>query len=291
MREYVLATESNADLSEEFIRANDICVIPHYYAIENEEYGGDRELPIHEFYDALREKKKAKTMASNPAVIYERFSEIAKAGKDILFVSFSSALSGGINNIRMGGETIMEENPGCRVVVVDSLSAITGEEILIRAALDAKAEGKTIDEAAAILEDIVPHICVQFTVDDLFHLQRGGRVGFAAAAAGTVISLKPILYFNEKGELVSLEMVRGRKKSIHTLVKNMEARIGSYNDESKQPVIGVLHGDCEEEALVLKGLIEEKFGFTNIDVKQIGPSIGVHSGPGTLGIIFLGDRK
>ena len=291
MRDYVIATESNADLDANFIAENNICVIPHYYTIEEEQYGGGKELPIHEFYDALREKKKAATMASNPAVIQEKFSAIAESGRDILFVSFSSALSGGYNNICMGAETIMEEYPGSKVLVVDSLSASVGEEILIRKALEARSAGKTIDEAAEILRGLVPHICVQFTVDDLFHLQRGGRVSKTVAAVGTVVNLKPILYINDEGKLVSLGTVRGRKKSIHTLVKNMEERIGSFSSSDSQPVVGVVHGDCEEEALKLKEMIEEKFHFERIVVKQIGPSIGVHSGPGTLGILFLGEHK
>jgi len=154
MRNYIISTESNADLSKEFIKENDICVIPHYYSIEEDYYGGEKELPIEEFYQALREKKKAATMASNPAVILDKFRDVVSKGNDILFISFSSALSSGYNNIINGAEEIMEEFPESKIIVIDSLSASIGEKILIIKALEYRSQGKSIEETASLVEEI-----------------------------------------------------------------------------------------------------------------------------------------
>lgn len=291
MNNFIISTESNADLSDDFIRENEICVIPHYYSVEGETFGDGVELPIKEFYNALRGQKKAATMASNPAVILDKFRSLAAAGKDILHISFSSALSGGYSNIVVGAGEVMEEFPDCKIIVIDTLSASIGEMLMILKALKLKNDGMTIEDVASAIEDMVSHICVLFTVDDLFHLYRGGRLSKSAAALGTVINIKPILHINDEGRLVPIGKARGRRKSVSALVECMRERIGRYESNDKQPVIGIMHGDCEDDALYLKKLIVENFGFTNFIIRQIAPSIGVHSGPGALGLIFLGEHR
>ncbi len=290
MREFVITTESNADLSPEFVAANGIRVIPHYYKVEEVEYGGEgNELPIKEFYDEMRAGKKVGTMASNPAVIEEIFNDILSQGKDVLHISFSSALSGGCANVQMVGRQMMEEHPEFSVIVVDTLSASAGEALMIIKALECQKEGRSLAETEAIIKELVPHICVQFTVEDLEYLRRGGRLSKTSAVLGTMINLKPILHINDEGGLVALAKVRGRKKSIATMLDNMEERLGTFKD--RQIAIGILHGDCEEEALAIKEKITERFGYTEFVLCQIGAAIGAHSGPGTLGLIFLGDYR
>ncbi len=289
MREFVITTESNSDMDPAYLSENNVGVIPHYYTVGDEEYGGDRELTIKEFYDAMRAGKTAATMASNPAVILEKFGEYARQGKDILHISFSSALSSGYNNIVNGAEEIMEEHPEMKIIVIDTLSASLGEGIMIRKALEMKKEGKTIEETASWIRENCPHINIQFTVDDLNFLYRGGRLSKSSAILGTVINIKPILYFNKEGKLVALDKVRGRKKSLAVLVDNMGEKLGDFKD--KQIFIGIVHGDCESDAKYVADMITERFGYTDIVIRPIGPSIGAHSGPGAIGVIFLGDEK
>lgn len=289
MRDFVITTESNSDMPSEFLRDNGICVIPHYYSIDDEVYGDGKELTIKEFYDAMRARKKAATMASNPAVILDKFTEIAKSGKDILHISFSSALSGGYGNIVSGANEIMEEFPEMTIKVIDTLSVSLAEGILIQAALDMRAQGKSLDETAAYVESLVPHLCVQFTVDDLNHLYRGGRLSKTTAIVGTLANIKPILYVDDHGKLVALDKTRGRKKSLNLLVKNMAERIGSFKD--KQIFIGIVHGDCEEDANYLADLVRRELGYENIIIQPVGPSIGAHSGPGAIGVLFLGEHR
>lgn len=289
MREFVITTESNSDLPLSYIQENKIGVIPHYYTVEEEVYGDGKELTIPEFYQAMRDQKKVGTMASNPAVIEEMFTNYWKEGKDVLHISFSSALSGGCGNVQMVARQMMEEHPEMKIIVIDTLSVSLGEALMIMKAAALRAEGKTIEETAKYLENMVQNICVQFTVDDLNHLYRGGRLSKTSAILGTVVNIKPILYVNEEGKLVALSKVRGRKKSLQTLVDNMDARLGAFRD--RQIVIGIVHGDCEADALLIKQMIEERLGYHDFLIAPVGPSIGAHSGPGALGIIFLGDHR
>ncbi len=289
MREFIISTESNCDLSEDYIKENNICVIPHYYTVDEEVFGDGKELTCKEFYDEMRNLKKVGTMASNPAVIEENFSAYAKEGKDILHISFSSALSGGCGNVQMVSTQIMEEFSDTKIIVVDTLAASLGEGLLIMKAVQMKKEGKTLTETAKAVEELVPHICTLFTVDDLNYLYRGGRLSKTSAVVGTLVNLKPILRVNEEGRLVALSKTRGRNKSLQTMANLMDEYLGEFRD--KQFTIGLIHGDCEEDALYLQKIIEEKYGYNNFLIRPIGPSIGAHSGPGTVGLIFLGDHR
>ncbi|MCI6714311.1 MAG: DegV family protein [Lachnospiraceae bacterium] len=289
MREFIITTDSNSDMDPVYLADNEVGVIPHYYTVEEEVYGDGRELSNQEFYDAMRAGKKTTTMASNPAVILERFEAYAKQGKDILHISFSSELSCAYNNIVNCANEILESYPEMKIIVIDTLSASLGEGIMIRKAIEMKKEGKTLEETADWIREYCPYINVQFTVDNLDYLYRGGRLSKSSALLGTVINIKPILYVNKEGKLVALSKVRGRKKSLTTLVDNMEERLGEFRD--KQIFVGVVHGDCEEDAKYIANMITERFGYTDIVIRPIGPSIGAHSGPGTIGIVFMGDLK
>ena len=289
MREFIITTDSNSDMDPVYLADNEVGVIPHYYTVEEEVYGDGRELSNQEFYDAMRAGKKTTTMASNPAVILERFEAYAKQGKDILHISFSSELSCAYNNIVNCANEILESYPEMKIIVIDTLSASLGEGIMIRKAIEMKKEGKTLEETADWIREYCPYINVQFTVDNLDYLYRGGRLSKSSALLGTVINIKPILYVNKEGKLVALSKVCGRKKSLTTLVDNMEERLGEFRD--KQIFVGVVHGDCEEDAKYIANMITERFGYTDIVIRPIGPSIGAHSGPGTIGIVFMGDLK
>ncbi len=289
MREFIVTTETNSDLSAEYLREHQVGVIPHYYTVEDEVYGGGRELTIREFYQAMREARKVGTMASNPAVIEEVFTSCAMAGKDVLHISFSAALSCGYNNVRMVAEQVMEKYPEMKIIVLDTANVSLGEGMMIVKALELKAAGKSLDETAAEIRSLLPHICVQFTVDDLNHLYRGGRLSKTTAVLGTIVNIKPILYVDDEGKLVALDKVRGRQQSIRKLVDNMKERIGSWRD--KQIFVGIVHGDCEEEAKKLAELVKAELGEVKVMIEPVGPSIGAHSGPGALGLIFLGEAK
>lgn len=289
MRKFVITTDSNSDLTKEYIRENEIGIIPHYYDIDEVVYGGETELDSKDFYDKMRQGVMPTTMASNPAVILDTFKEYIMQGFDILHISFSSALSGGCSNVMLGAREIQEEFSDCKIVVVDTMNVSLGQGMVVMTAKEMQKEGRTLEETADWIEAHKQEFCVQFTVDDLFHLSRGGRISKATAVVGSVIGMKPILYVNESGALVSLSTVRGRKKSLAALVSNMEERMGAYKE--KNHVICIVHGDALEDAKYLEKLVKEKWNTSSVVMNTISPSIGAHSGPGAIGLCFMGEKR
>ena len=222
MRDYVITTDSNSDVRPEFVKENNLTIIPQYYAFGDTVYGDELNMEPHEFYETMRKGELPKSMANNPAVIRERFEKILKQGKDILHIAFSSALSGSYNNVVMMAGELMEDYPDRTIRVFDSLNASLGEGVSVYRAVELWKQGKTMDEVWKILEEEREHVNVSFTVNDLNHLQRGGRVSKTTAVVGSLVNIKPVLTVTSTGELKADGTVRGRKKSLKTLVNRME---------------------------------------------------------------------
>ena len=211
------------------------------------------------------------------------------AGKDILCISFSSALSTTYQSACIAAEDLRAEHPEAKIIVIDSLCASMGEGLFVHKAVMMKEEGKSIDEIAAWLEENKLHVVHNFTVDDLFHLYRGGRVSKTAAVVGSMINLKPILHVDNEGHLIPLSKVRGRKKSLIALVDSMEKQIGAWRD--KNDIVFISHGDSLEDAQFVAELIKKRLGIENFLINHIGPTIGAHSGPGTIALFYMGDYR
>lgn len=289
MADYVITTDSNSDVRPEFIKENGLTIIPQYYAFGDTVYGDELNMPPHEFYETMRNGELPKSMANNPAVIRERFETLLKEGKDILHIAFSSALSGSCNNVVMTANELMEEYPERRIVVFDSLNASLGEGVSVYRAVELMKEGRTMDEIYAVLTEEREHVNVSFTVNDLNHLQRGGRVSKTTAVVGSLVNIKPILTVTSTGELKADGTVRGRKKSLKTLVTRMESAL-EPESYGKDRMVAVLHGDCIEEAQSVADMVKE-LGFTNVVINDVSPSIGTHAGPGVVGLVFYGKKR
>ncbi|NLL74088.1 MAG: DegV family protein [Clostridiales bacterium] len=289
MKDFVITADSNSDLLVDYIKEKQIGIIPHYYDLEGITYGDEINLTPKEFYDKMREGLMPTTMASNPEVIRETFQNYVDQGLDILHISFSSALSGGCSNVMAGARDICEENPGAKIIVIDTLNASMGEGMFVIKAVQMKEEGKSIDDIASWLEENKQKFAVRFTVDDLFHLQRGGRISKTTAIIGSLMSVKPILYINEEGQLVSLATARGRKKSLATICKDMIDSMGKYKDDND--VICIAHGDALDDANYLAKLVKEALPHKEIVINTISPSIGSHSGPGAIGLCFMSEKR
>ncbi len=289
MSNFVITADSNSDLLDGYIKEKQIGIIPHYYDLEGITYGDELNLTPKEFYDKMRGGIMPTTMASNPDVIRKTFLSYIDQGYDVLHISFSSALSGGCSNVVTGANEILEENPNAKIIVIDTLNASMGEGLFVMKAVQMKEEGKSIDEIASWLEEHKQEFCVRFTVDDLFHLHRGGRISKTTAVIGSMINIKPILFVNPEGKLVALSSARGRKKSLTTICNEMLDCMGKYRDSDE--AICIAHGDSLEDALYLKELILEKLPNREIIINFVSPSIGAHSGPGAIGLCFMGEKR
>lgn len=232
------------------------------------------------------------TSQINPAEAKEQLEEYMTDGaEEILYLAFSSGLSGTCGNIRMAAKELMEEHPDVRIRVVDSLGASMGEGLFVHKAVRMRDAGKSMEETARWLEEHVLNFTHVFTVDDLYHLYRGGRVSRTAAVLGTMISIKPKLHVDDEGHLILIGKVRGRRKSLSALVDYMEEKMGPWAEENREDCVFISHGDALEDAEYVRNLIKERFGFQNFLINHIGPTIGAHSGPGTIALFFMGESR
>lgn len=289
MREYCITTDSNSDLPQEYIEKLGTVIIPQYYSFGETIYGDELHMPAPEFYERMKNGELPQSQACNPAVIEEKFRSLLNKGLDIIHISFSSALSGSYNNTCMVARELLEEYTDAKITIIDSLNVSLGESIMVIYANRLKESGTSYADTVDALEDFKNHVNVQFTVDDLFHLQRGGRVSKTVAIVGSALNLKPFLYVNNAGGLTSDGTARGRKKSIRTLVERMKDTLATDTDYTLP--VGVVHGNCLEDAQNLAAMIKEETSFTDVIINDINPSIGTHSGPGTLGILYYGQPK
>ena len=289
MREYCITTDSNSDLPKEYIEKLGTTIIPQYYSFGDTVYGDELHMPPSEFYERMKNGELPNSQANNPAVIEEKFRAHLEKGQDIIHIAFSSALSGSYNNVCMVARELLEEYTDAKITVIDSLNVSLGESIMVIYANTLKAQGATYGEVVTNLEKFKNHINVQFTVDDLFHLQRGGRVSKTVAIVGSALNLKPFLYVNKDGGLTSDGTARGRKKSLSTLVERMQATLEEDTDYTLP--VGIVHGNCLQDAEAIAAMIKEKTSFTEIIINDISPSIGTHAGPGAIGILYYGQPK
>ncbi|NCB93746.1 MAG: DegV family protein [Clostridia bacterium] len=289
MSGYAITTDNTTDLPYSYYKEHDIEYMYLTYQLEGVNYGKNSELDFKEFYAKMRAGSMPTTSQVNIEEAKDVMRPLLDEGKDVLHLAFSSGLSGSYNSSRLAAEELREEYPERKIIVIDSLCASLGEGLFVDKAVELKKEGKSLEENAAWLEKNKLNFCHVFTVDDLFHLHRGGRVSKMAAVVGTMINLKPLLHVDNEGHLIPLNKVRGRKKSLAGLVSMMEERVGSWRD-TKQKIF-ISHGDCIEDAEYVEKLVKEKFGYETFLINTIGATIGAHAGPGTVALFFMGDYR
>lgn len=290
MKDYVIVTESTCDLPVQIVNELDIKVIPMNFELEGKSYThyyDARELDIHEFYESLRKGQKSITSLVNTEAFLSFFEPILQSGKDILYIAFSSGLSGTYSASLIAIEELLETYKDSKILAVDTKAASVGEGLMVYTAAMKRREGYSIEELAEWISSNVLNLCHWFTVDDLNHLKRGGRVSALSATLGTALNVKPILHVDNEGHLIPMEKVRGRKKSLFELLDHMVETC--TNPEEQVVFIG--HGDTVEDAEFLAGLIKEKLNVNKIHISPIGPVIGTHSGPGTIALFFFGTKR
>ena len=288
MSEYIIFTDSACDIKPELLREWGVVCTSLTFRFDGDatEYKNE-DMDLTEFYAKMREGGVAKTSAVNSEIFCECFEQLLKDGKDILYIGFSSGLSTTFNSARLAAEQLSGKYPDRKITVIDTLCASAGEGMVVYLAVEKKKEGATIEENAEYIRSILPKLCHWFTVDDLVYLKRGGRVSPAAAFFGNALGIKPVMHVDDEGHLTPVVKVRGRRNAILELAN----RYGALAEEPGKSPVFVSHGDCMKDVEELEKILTDRYGAKLDIITGVGTVIGAHSGPGTLALFFVGDRK
>ena len=290
MRDFVIMTDSCCDMTAQMAEELELKVLPLSLLMGEDTYRNwldGREIGFHDFYERIRAGATATTSAISVGDFEEAMRPILEAGKDILYLGFSSGLSTTYQSPAIAADGLREEFPDAKIYTVDSLAASLGQGLFVYLCVQQKRAGKTIDEVRDYAEEIKLKVCHWFTVDDLNHLKRGGRISAATALFGTMLAIKPVMHVDDEGHLIPVSKARGRKASLLALVDQMEQTA----IDPKNQTVFISHGDCEADAQFVAGEVRRRFGTEDIHINYVGPVIGNHSGPGTLALFFLGTER
>lgn len=287
MKDYVIITDSTCDLTSDYLNELDVKVIPLKFIYEEKSYYDGTGMSYKDFYNLLREKKNVKTSQVNTETFIKEFEPYLNQQMDILYIAFSSALSGTFSCAEIAKNELIEQYPERKIIIVDSRSASMGEGLLVYYAAQKKKEGLSIDDLSDWIEKNKFNVCHWFTVDDLFHLKRGGRVSSASALLGSMLGIKPILHVDNAGKLIPTEKVRGRKAALISLVDHMK----NSAEVTPNDVVFISHGDALADANFVKDLILKNFDVKEVKINYIGSVIGAHAGPGTVALFFMGKNR
>ncbi len=287
MRNYVIVTDSSSDLSPEMSEQLGLRTVQLNVMVDGVEMKAKNEKEVREIYGMLREKKSATTNAVSIEQFLEFFGEILKEDVDLLYLGFSSGLSGTFSAGAVALRELAEQYPDRKLYAVDTLCASMGQGLLVWYAAKMKENGADIDSVKDFVETNKLNLCHWFTVDDLFFLKRGGRISAATAVVGSLLNVKPVLHMDNAGKLINVSKARGRRAAIDAIFqKAKDTMLEGRND-----VMFISHGDCVEDAEYLESRVREELGVKQVVINFIGPVIGAHSGPGTLALFYLGSER
>jgi DegV family protein with EDD domain len=285
----VLLIDSCTDLPRRYVDENQLPFVSLVCNFKGQEIKDDFGVTLgyKEFYNTVRDGEMPSTSQINAYTYEEMFRKYVNEGKAIIYIGFSSALSGSFGSAVLAKNIVCEEMENADITLVDSRSASLGEGLLAYYANEMLKSGATKDEVVSWLESNKLKLNHWFTVDDLGHLKRGGRLSGTAAFVGTLLDIKPILHINDEGKLIPVSKVKGRKKSIKTLFEMLQENI--VNPEEQ--VIAISHGDCIEDAEYLKEMILKEYKVKDVIINEVGPVIGSHTGPGVVALFFMGSNR
>ena len=290
MRDYIIMTDSCCDLTDHMAKELELNVVPLTVHMDGKDYANlldGSEISFEEFYKNIRAGILGTTSAANVGDFQDAMRPILAAGKDIVSINFSSALSTTYQSASIAAEDMRDEFPDAKIFVVDSLSASLGQGLLLYLAVQKKREGLSAEELVQWVEENKLHIDHWFTVDDLNYLKMGGRVSATTAFLGTMLSIKPVMHTSDEGKLVPMSKVRGRKASLQALVD----KVAELGIEPSEQVMFICHADCEVEARAVAEELKARYGVREVYINYIGPVIGSHTGPNTMGVFFVGTKR
>ncbi len=285
MSAYRITTDSTVDLSPARLRELDVQYVALHFLLEGQDIADDMtEQTAKMLYNSMREGKVSTTSQATVESFIDLWTPILEKGEDVLYIGFSSALSGTVNSSVLARQQLLEKYPERKILIIDSLCASSGEGMLLEHAVTLKQNGMGLDELYREIENKKMTVHHWFTVDDLVYLRRGGRVSGAAALFASLLSIKPVMNTNSEGKLIPREKIKGRRGAIKRLYELLVEKI----DQKATTFINISHADCYEDALQLKQLIQEGYPDLPVNIYSVGAVIGSHSGPGTLALFFMG---
>ena len=287
MSNYQIITDSGCDLPLSMRQQLDVNMVSLTLQFRGQELQDSVGEDIISLYEGLRAGEVASTAAVNPDTWQSAMEPALQEGKDVLVLAFSSGLSTTYQSAVIASQELTEKYPQRRIRVVDTRSASLGQGLLVWYACQKRDEGMTLDQLADWAEETKFQLCHWFTVDDLMYLKRGGRVSAATAIVGTMLGIKPVLHMDDEGHLINVGKVRGRKASIEALAE----KLGQLGLPGQNKKVFICHGDCLEDAKRLEAILKEKYGVEEAFIGYTGAVIGSHSGPGTLALFFLGEKR
>ena len=286
MSNYVIMSDTGCDIEFDTLREWGVGFRGLTFHFEGDEEHGEGDMSKSEFYSRMRAGEVSKTSAVNSQNFRELFEEALKQGMDILYLGFSSGISATSNSAQMAASELADEYPERRIIAIDTLAASAGQGLILYYAVEKKNSGADIDEVADYVRQMIPRLAHWFTVEDLVYLKRGGRVSAAAAFAGGVLGIKPVLHVDDEGRLINMMKVRGREQSLKTIAKK-------YMETAEDPkgIYFISHGDCLDDAKLLESMIVAEGGSECALITEIGMIIGSHAGPGTIALFFLASGR
>ncbi|MBQ5866741.1 MAG: DegV family protein [Oscillospiraceae bacterium] len=284
---YRIITDNCCDFPAEMYEELNLAVVPLVVRFQNKEVSQYSEKWLKKMYAGMREGEVATTSAVNPQGWAEVMEPVLAAGDDALVMAFSSGLSTTYQSAVIAANELQEKYPDRKIRVVDTLCASLGQGLLVWYACQKQSAGMSFEELGDWCENNKLNLCHWFTVDDLMFLKRGGRISAATALVGTMLQIKPVLHVDDEGHLINVSKARGRKASIEALAK----KVGETGLPGENDTVFISHGDCLEDAKLLEKILQEKYGVKSAFIYYVGAVIGSHSGPGTLALFFLGNKR
>lgn len=283
---YTLVTDSSCDLDEGYLAGHAVTTLQLYFTMNGATYKCN-EMSGEEFYAQMRAGAMPVTAQVNVEDYTRLFEPLLQNGEDILYLAFTSGLSGSCGSSQVAAAGLRDKYPGRKLIVVDSLCASLGQGLLLDKAVELRDAGKSIEESAQWLEDNKLRLAHYVTVDDLMHLHRGGRVSRSSAVIGSALGIKPIIHVNDEGKLIVIDKARGRKQALALTVTLLANAVG----DTPNSKCFISHSDCRADAELVAEMVRSRFGVKEVYINFIGPVIGAHTGIGTVAVFMMARHR
>ena len=285
MENLIISMEATCEMPAEMLKKYGFRIIDMEYTINGQVYSTQKDDVVStKLYERMKKGEKTSTSQINEAEYTEFFDKLLDEGKEVLHIGFSSGLSGTYYSALRGAKVANSRHKN-QVLVIDSLSGCGGQSLLAIMAYEFAKTAKNVDEVAEFVDKNILKINHTFSVDNLKYLVSGGRLKASSAFFGNLLNIKPIMKMDNNGKLCSNTKVISRRRALISLANDCAERA-----DKSESLCFVSHANCLSDAETIKKILEEKSHLKPV-ITHMVPIIGSHSGPGTIAIFFLGDKR